>query len=154
MNPFEHAQSNDPIRSFQAEMEDLKDYAERLRPLINSIRDAVARAFEPNKFVNITVTQVSRKHPQIMVMLTADRAEESVPLFRELRKEGITTNKDKPYDDKKMLDVMPMRNYYCNGQDIIISVIFPMLDNGPDQPACRMEQVGIKEVPIYELKCD
>ncbi len=139
---------NDPIRKYQSELEKLKDSAERLRPLVRSCEDAILRAD-----VNASVSVTGRDNcPKIFIMFMCRTLDEVVPLLRELAKEGLHTDKSKTHEDRNLLDVIAMREYNLGPQVKLAAIIFDEKDG--DGPSCRMEQVSVKEVPVYEMKCD
>lgn len=86
-------------------------------------------------------------------MMFCKRLEKTVPLFRELAKEGLKTNKTNTHKDINLLKVMPMRVYDL-GQDCELIAMIMSSKEDEFGTSCRMEQVGTEEIPIYEMKCD
>ena len=85
------------------------------------------------------------------IALIVKRLDEVNDLFKELAKEGYRTDKEDTFEDLKLLETIPMREYNLGPN---LSVAAMVLSPREDGPSCRMEQVGVKEVPVYEMKCD
>lgn len=139
---------NDPIRQFQAEVKSTMERAERLRPIVRACQDAIERS---GVKASIGVGRRNQLRPKVEIMLVCDRLEDTVPLFRELAKEGLRTNKQDTHKDHNLFDVFAMREYDLGPDVMVLAVLAGGKDDGPK---CRMEQVGVKEVPVYEMKCD
>ena len=139
---------NDPIRKFQSEISELSEKAERLRPLTNSCRDAIDRSGVSASFM---VSQSGPRRVCVEIVAMVKKLDEVTPLFRELAKEGYRTKKDESPVDENMLDFIPVRHYKM-GQDLSVRAM--VLGNHEQGESCRLEQVGVKEVPVYEMKCD
>lgn len=141
---------NDPIRQFQSEMEDTIRKAERLRPILRSVQDAIQRA---DVKASVLVGKRNQLRPQVEVMMLCKRLEETVVLFRELAKEGLRTDKSESHKDHNLFNVIAMREYNL-GPDVMVIAMLAGGNDDSEGPRCRMEQVGVKEVPVYEMKCD
>lgn len=137
---------NDPIRQFQSELKELSAKAERLRPIVKACYDAITRA-ESNTSISVCMRD---SHPTIIMCLLCKSLKETIPLFRELAKEGLHT--DKNHKDDTMLDIIPYRQYTLGSELMLIAMVNSKKEE--DGPSCRLEQVGIKETPVYEMKCD
>lgn len=140
---------NDPIRQYQAEVQETMRRAERLRPIVRACQDAIERA---DVNASIAVGKRNQLRPQVEIMLMCKRLDETVALFRELAKEGLRTDKTDSHKDHNLYDVMAVREYNLGPDVTVIAMLFGRNEDGG--PTCRMEQVGVKEVPIYEMKCD
>lgn len=140
---------NDPIRQYQSEVQQTMQRAERLRPILRAVQDAIQRA---DVKASVAVGKRNQLHPKIEVMMFCERLDETVTLFRELAKEGLRTDKKDSHKDHNLYDVIALREYNL-GPDVSVIVMLGGL-NEEGRPACRMEQVGVKEVPVYEMKCD
>ncbi len=92
--------TNDPIREFQARLQDISQEAERLRPVLKACQDAVQRS---GVNVGIVVGSKNQLRPQVELMMDCSSLDETIPLFRELAKEGIHTDKKETYKDQKIL---------------------------------------------------
>jgi hypothetical protein len=143
---------NDPIREYQSKLKLLSNQAEFLRPTLRAVEDAIERSG-----VNAVVV-VGKKRmydPQVEIAFFAKRLDESVPLLRELAKEGLKTDKDQVFKDELILSFVATREYNL-GPSVILNVflINGLHNSDSSGPTCRMEQVGVKEVPIFEMKCD
>lgn len=145
------AQENDPIRQFQAEVQETMDRAERLRPIVKACQEAIDRA---EAKAAIMVGKRNQLKPKVEIMLTCETLDETVPLFRELAKEGLRTNKTDSHKDHNVFEVIAMREYNLGPDVTVIAMLFGGKSEDGDGPKCRMEQVGVKEVPVYEMKCD
>jgi hypothetical protein len=139
---------NDPIREFQTAMQRKIDNAERLRPLVKSCQDAMQRADGKG---TIIITDRHGSRPIVEIMLICERLDDTVPLFRELAKEGLKTDKKDTHKDHQAFEIIAMREYNLGPDLKVIATIFTSKDS---KGTCRMEQVGVKEVPVYEMKCD
>lgn len=142
------SQENDPIRKFQSQLQETLERAERLRPIVRACQDAVQRA---EVKASIGVGTRNQLRPQVEIMMCCGRLDDTIPLFRELAKEGFRTDKKDTHKDHNLFDVMAMREYNL-GPDV---KVIALLTQGRDDsgPKCRMEQVGVKEVPVYEMRC-
>jgi hypothetical protein len=141
---------NDPIHKFQADMQLIISQAEHLRPILRSCQDAIERS---EMKASIVVAQRNSMRPTIEIMAFCKRLDESIPLFRELAKEGLHTDKNATHKDHNLFDVMAMRDYSL-GPDVSVKILLSTSSKDEDGPSCRMEQVGVKEVPVYEMRCD
>ena len=145
------AQENDPIRKFQAEVQETMEQAERLRPMVKACQEAIDRA---SAKASINISNRKRFKPKVEILLTCESLDETVPLFRELAKEGLRTDKKDSHQDHNFLEVFAMREYNLGPDVTVIAVLINGKNKDGDGPKCRMEQVGVKEVPVYEMKCD
>lgn len=136
---------DDPIRSFQATQQQRIEAAERLRPLIKACEEASTRA---GLVAHVSVN-LHQGRPRVHLSVGCKDLKEIVPLFRELAKEGLKVDKGESHRDSNLFDVVPMREYNL-GPDLMVVA---MIMGGKEGPNCRMEQVGVKEVPVYEMKC-
>lgn len=142
--------SDDPIRKFQATIQATMSRAERLRPFVRACQDAIERA---GVKASIGVGNRNQLRPKVEVMLFCGTLDETIPLFRELAKEGLKTNKDNTHKDHNLFEVIAMREYDL-GPDVCVIAMLTGSKKEDGAPRCRMEQVGVKEVPVYEMKCD
>lgn len=142
--------NDDPIRKFQSEIQETMERAERLRPIVKACQEAIERA-EAN--ASIVVGKRNQLRPKVEIMLICESLDETVPLFRELAKEGLRTNKKATHKDHNLFDVIAMREYDL-GPDVTVIAMLAGGSRDDGSPRCRMEQVGVKEVPVYEMKCD
>lgn len=140
--------NNDPIREFQHECNQLSQRAEALRPVVKAVEEAIQRSALKNAAINIK--SQNNTYPKVLIIVVTERIDELVPLFRELVKEGIHTNKTEPYKDHNYMGLFGMREYNC-GQVLINAVIMPA--DKEDDTGCRMIQTGVKEVPVFEMVC-
>lgn len=141
---------NDPIRQFQSEIDELKYKVERLRPVLRSCQEAAIRA---EVKVSISVGKRNQLRPKVEMMMICKTLDETVPLFRELAKDGIRTDKQDTHKDAKLFDMVAMREYNLGPDVSLVAMLFED-KNEFGESRCRMEQVGVKEVPVYEMKCD
>ena len=149
---------NDPIREYQSLVRELMDRAERLRPLVRSCQEAIERS---GVKAQLTVGKRNPSRPQVEIVMTCRRLDETLILFRELAKEGLRTDKSNTHEDHNIHNVLAMREYRL-GPDVVVAALMVSIKGGGggddgggvDGPSCRMEQVGVKEVPVYEIKCD
>ena len=144
-------QENDPIRKFQAEVQEATNRAERLRPIVKACQEAIERA---EAKASINVRGRSQLRPKVEIMLLCKTLDETVPLFRELAKEGLRTDKTNSHKDHNLLEAIAMREYNLGPDVVVIAMLLSDKGKEGDGPKCRMEQVGVKEVPVYEMKCD
>lgn len=140
---------NDPIRQFQSELEGMKNSADRLRPIVKSCEEAI---FRSDCKASVTVALRNNRNPKVNIMFFCKTLNEVIPLLRELAKEGLHTNKSKTHQDRSLFDVISLREYDLGPQVTLMAMLSGVKDG--DGPTCRMEQVGVEEVPIYEMKCD
>lgn len=141
---------DDPIRKFQAELQEASQKADRLRPLLRSCQDAIARCGAP---AGISVRPEAGLRPSIAIVIFCERLEETVPLLRELAKEGLHTDKRESHTDRNLFNAIGMREYNL-GPDLKVCAMLMGGNRDGNGKACRMVQTGVKEVPIYEVKCD
>lgn len=139
--------SNDPIRAYQAEQAAMSQRAEALRPIVKSCEEAIQRS--ECKAAHISVKTANGMFVKVNIMAMPNKLEDLVPLFRELAKEGIHTNKREPYKDHNYMGLFGMREYDCG--DVIVSAVIMPKDEKDD--GCRMVQTGVKEVPVFEMVC-
>ena len=139
--------TNDPIRECQDRLQKLQERAERLRPVLKSCEEAIQRS---DVKASISVGNRRPTEPKVEITMFCKNLKETVPLFRELAKEGLRTDKENTHEDRNVMKVIPMR-IYSLGPDC--EVVAKVVTSGEPGDACRMEQVGVKEVPIYEMKC-
>ena len=138
---------NDPIREYQSKMHRCIDNAERLRQVVKSCQDAIERAgVKASVVVEGDVTHAVRA--SIFFPVTTIR--DVVPLLRELAKEGLHTDKKDNHKDHNFLDVIGTREYNLGPQCRLYAVVF----SGAKEASCRMQKVGEKTVPVYEMVCD
>jgi len=142
-------EENDPIREFQSKVQRLNQLAEELRPIVRSCEDAILRA---ESKATIDIQQITPVSLKVRIMLVCKHLKEPLPLLRELAKEGIHTDKIHTHEDYKVLDVLPMREYNL-GKFVVLDVVL-LSPTDEEGQRCRVEQVGVKEVPVYEMKCD
>lgn len=144
--------SIDPIREFQADLQRMADRAERLRPVLRACQDAIARA-ESTATIQIS-TRSLHADPHVHIMAVCkQRLDEMVPLFHELAKEGLKTDKQNSHTDNAAFDVLAMREYNLGHNLKVTAMLMPSRD-GENGPTCRIKKVGVKEVPVYEIECD
>jgi len=142
---------NDPIRAFQAELDNKKVQAERLRPIIKVCEEAIQRC---DFKATISVDMLQSRNPKVRLTTILNKLDDVTPLFRELAKEGLRTNKENPYKDHNAFDIMAMREYDLGNLTVMVVLITSKKEDDDGTPRCRLEQVGVKEVPVYEMKCD
>ena len=142
---------DDPIRAFQAELDNKKVQAERLRPVVKACEEALQRCGHK---ASLSVDMIHSRNPKVRLTTVLQKLEDITPLFRELAKEGLRTNKENPYKDHNALDVMAMREYDLGDLSVVAVLVTSKKEREDGTPHCRLEQVGVKEVPIYEMKCD
>lgn len=139
---------NDPIRSYQTRMYDLAKLAEELRPILKACEDAVARSeISANPLVGVR----DPLKPKVELVVMANQLKEVVGLLRELAKEGLHVEKDEAPKDTNIFDFAAMRTYKL-GSTVEVSVM--IIGNDGEGPVCKAKQVGVKEVPIYEIECE
>ena len=73
-------------------------------------------------------------------------------LFRELAKEGLHTNKRKPFADRSFEGILGMREYDLG--DVTVNALMFNPNEEEAEGRCRLVQTGTKEVPVFEMKCD
>lgn len=132
---------DDPIRKYQSELNEMADKAEQLRPVLKACEDAIARTDRKA----VPVLRTTRDRPHITLAMFAQDLKEATDLIKELAKEGIRS-REKKHEDHNLFDAISMREYKL-GEDVTLSV---MLSGSQ----CKMEKVGTKEVPVYEMKCE
>lgn len=137
---------NDPIREYQNKMQQACEDAERLRPIVKSCGEAIERAGV------IASISVQNTPPQVHLVVLIKQLKDTIPLFRELAKEGLRTDKNDKPEDQKAFEVMAIRKYKMGPQLSVIAMMFPTEKEG--EPTCRMVQTGVKEVPVYEMQCE
>lgn len=148
MDLVETNAGDDPIRKFQSDIQEKVNQAERLRPIVRACQDAIQRA---ESKASVVVSMARANRPKVEIMLICSRLEETVPLFREMAKEGFHTDKKDTHKDHNLFDVIAMREYNFGPDVSVIATVVPGDGVGS---SCRMEQVGVKEVPVYEMKCN
>lgn len=147
---FEQFQ-DDPIRKFQAELEEAKQRSERMRPLLKSCEEAIQRS--ECKMVSIHMRPKAGFEPKLEIMITVSSLDETIPLFRELAKEGLKTDKAKSHEDHSLFGVFGLREYNL-GPNLAVMAVLLGKPAEQDGKCCRVEQVGTREVPVYEVRCD
>ena len=139
---------NDPIVRFKRHVDEYKGQADALRPILTACRDAAIRAYgdmdkedRPDMMFNVNALNgvVS-----VIIMMMAKTLDVVPILIRELAKEGLRSG-DKKFEDKKAFGIIDTREY-----QITDNVVLKVMLTGE---SCSLKQVGVKEVPVYEMEC-
>lgn len=138
------SQENDPIRKYQTQLRQAHERAEQLRPTLRACQDAIARAQSKAMAIITSEKGPYGDRPYINLMLATETLDDSVPLIRELAKDGIRSH-EKQFEDQNLLDVLSIRRYKLT-RDVTLSVLLT-------GEQCKMRQVGTKVVPVYEMQC-
>jgi len=129
-----------PIEEYKQELQKKISQVEALRPLLILCQEAVKAAGEDQPIL----IRDEHGNPHIRIVCMIDNLKEIVPLIRELAKRGIRS--EKRFEDKEFLGDMAIREYKVHSDITVMCFL--------SGKQCRRVQVGTKEVPIYETRCD
>ena len=142
--------TNDPIREFQQRLHEQHDRAESKRPIVRACQDAIQRA-ESKAIVSL---DDGSSGVGVMITVPVKKLDDLIPLFRELAKEGLKTDKSQEPEDTKLMDVIGIRKYKLGAGVILTAFLLEGDQKGSGDGNCRMVQTGVKEVPVYGVQCD
>ena len=139
---------NCPIRAYQNDLTSLSNRAEAMRPIVQACQDASERA----GLRTSVILRTEEQRVRIAITIMPKNLDELIPLFRELAKEGLHTNKRKPFTDHSFEGILGMREYDLG--DVTINALIFNPSEEEAEGRCRLVQTGTKEVPVFEMKCD
>lgn len=143
---------NDPIGKYQARLRESIDNAELLRPIVHSCKAAMDKSELKNQYT-IMVGICGPWHPKVEIIVTVDDLRSIANALRELAKFDFQLDREHRPKDINIFDLAGSRMYKLGPYVRLYAIIFGTEKHPIAGSKCRLEQVGVEEVPIYEIRC-
>ena len=132
---------NRAIGAYHERLNELKSQALALAPVVGKCRNALTKA-ESSAVLSL---ETHNRTPVISITAAVENLNELKPVIAELAKVGIRRKNPSAYEDSKVMDMLASRHIEFEHDVHLTAIVVG--------EQCTMKQVGVKEVPIYEMNC-